>query len=250
MALVFGTANKKSIAWAVAKRLSQSGARIVLTYQDARLEGNILPLAAELPDCITCKCDLTVEEDVAAVFKLVEEKYGRLDVLVHSVAYALREDLDRRFLETSQEGFRIAQTVSAYTLVAAARAALPLMEKAGGGSILAMTYHGSELVIPNYNVMGVSKAALEACVRYLAADLGPMNIRVNALSPGPLNTLAARGITGMLTMLKYFRERAPLRRNTDLEEVADTALFFASDLARGITGEVLYVDCGYHITGM
>jgi enoyl-[acyl-carrier protein] reductase I len=249
-AVVFGVANRWSIAWAVAKRLAEAGAKVLMTYQDDRFADKVLAMAGEVPNCQARKCDLTKPEDVDSIYNGIEEDWGGLDTLVHSVAYALREDLDGRFSDTSAEGFRIAHEISAYTLVAAARGARPLMEKRGGGSVMAMTYHGSERVIPNYNIMGVAKASLEACVRYLASDLGPQGIRVNALSPGPISTSAARGIAGFTSMLQYARERAPMRRNTDTEEVADAALFLASDLARGITGEVIHVDCGYHITGM
>jgi enoyl-[acyl-carrier protein] reductase I len=250
IAIVFGVANKRSIAWAVAKKFSQAGAKVIITYQDDRLEGNVVPLAAELGECRTVRCDLTKQEDIDATFKMVADEFGGLDILVHSVAYALREELDGRFSDTSAEGFQIAHNVSSYTLTAAVRGGRALLEKRGGGSIMAMTYYGAERVIQNYNIMGVAKASLEASVRYLAADLGPSNIRVNALSPGPLNTLAARGIAGFTTMLQHIRDRAPLRRNTELEEVADAALFLASDLSRGITGEIIYVDGGYHILGM
>jgi enoyl-[acyl-carrier protein] reductase I len=248
-AVVLGVANKRSIAWAVAQRLAEAGARLMLTYQDERLEDSVLPLAESLEGCLACPCDLTNEEAVGMAFDRVEKEFGGLDVLVHSVAYALREDLEGSFSNTGAEGFQIAHNVSAYTLVLAARAAKPLMQKKAGGSIMAMTYHGSHKVIPNYNVMGVAKASLEASIRYLAAEFGQFNIRVNGLSPGPISTLAARGISGFTTMLKEFRERAPLGRATDPEEVADTALFMASDLSRGITGEILYIDGGYHIMG-
>lgn len=249
-AVILGVANKRSIAWAVAQRFAEAGARILLTYQDERLKEKVLPLAETLEGCLTCECDLTKEADIAATFDRVEKEFGRLDTLVHAVAFALREDLEGKFSDTSAEGFGVAHNVSAYTLVSASRAAKPIMEKNGGGSIMTMTYHGSERVVPNYNVMGVAKASLEASVRYLAAEFGPSNIRVNGLSPGPISTLAARGIAGFTSMLKEFREKAPLRRSIEPEEVADTALFMASDLSRGITGEVLYIDGGYHIMGM
>lgn len=249
-ALVLGVANKRSIAWAIAQRLHEAGARLAVTYQDDRLLDKVQPLVDSLPGSLLLQCDLTRPEEIEATFGKLDAEFGGLDILVHSVAFALREELEGRFSDTSPEGFRIAHEVSSYTLTSAARAARPLMEKKGGGSILAMTYYGSERVIPHYNVMGVAKASLEASIRYLAADLGVNNIRVNGLSPGPINTLAARGIAGFPKMLKYVAEHAPLRRNTDLEEVADTALFMASDLARGITGEILYIDGGYHIIGM
>ncbi len=249
-AVVFGVANRWSIAWAVAKRLVEAGAKVLMTYQDDRFADKVLALAGEVPNCQALRCDLTKPEDVDSIFFGIEEEWGGLDILVHSVAFALREDLDGRYSDTSAEGFRIAHEISSYTLLAAARGARALMEKRGGGSIMAMTYYGSEKVFTNYNIMGVAKASLEANVRYLAADLGPDGIRVNALSPGPVSTSAARGIAGFTSILQYAKDRAPLRRNTDTEEVADAALFLASDLSRGITGEVIYVDCGYHITGM
>jgi len=245
-----GVANKRSIAWAVAQKLSEAGAQVMLTYQDERLGENVTALAEGLENGSSCQCDLTSQEDIDRAFAEVDNKFGGLDILVHSVAFALREDLEGGFLDTKQEGFTVAHNVSVYTLVSAARAAKPLMEKRNGGSIMAMTYHGSERVIPNYNVMGVAKASLEASIRYLAADLGESNIRVNGISPGPISTLAARAIGGFTQMLQHVREKAPLRRNTDPEEVGDTALFLASDLSRGITGEIIYVDGGYHIMGM
>lgn len=250
IALVLGAANKWSIAWAVGKRFSEAGAKVILTYQDERFGEKMNAMCAALENCTPFCCDLTQPEQVGNLFSFIDKENNGLDILVHSVAYALREDLDGRYIDTSAEGFQIAHQVSSYTLTAAARAARPLMLKRGGGSIMTMTYHGSERVIPNYNIMGVAKASLEANMRYLAADLGPENIRVNALSPGPINTSAARGIAGFTTMLQFARDRAPLRRNTDTEEVADAALFMASDLSRGITGEVIYVDCGYNITAM
>ena len=195
-------------------------------------------------------CDVGADADVTTVFESVERDFGRLDTVVHSVAYARKEDLEGDFLSTGREGFRVAHDVSAYSLVAVTRAAAPLMERGGGGSVIAMTYYGAEKVAAGYNVMGVAKASLEASVRYLAADLGPKNIRVNAISAGPVNTLAARGIRGFTGMLKHHAEKAPLRRNVELREVGDTALFLASPMASGITGEVLHVDCGYFIMGV
>jgi enoyl-[acyl-carrier protein] reductase I len=248
-AVVLGVANKRSIAWAVARRFTEAGARVLITYQDDRLLDKVLPLAESVEGCLTCRCDLTDEADIAAAFGKVEKEFGRLDILTHSVAYALRQDLEGKFSETSAEGFGVAQNVSAYTLISSARAAKPIMEKNGGGSIMAMTYHGSERVIPNYNVMGVAKASLEASIRYLAAEFGDANIRVNGLSPGPISTLAARGISNFTTLLKEFAKRNAFHRTTDVEEVADTAVFMGSDLSRGITGEVLYIDGGYHIMG-
>ena len=250
VAVVFGVANKWSIAWGVAARFAEAGAKLVVTYQDERLKEKVLPLTDTLSDCLTCRCDLTVPEDVDRTFALVEKECGRLDTVVHSVAYALRADLEGRFSDTGAEGFGTAHAVSAYTLVAAARGGRALLEKSGGGSLLAMTYYGSEKVIPNYNVMGVAKASLEATIRYLAADLGPANIRVNGLSPGPISTLAARGIGGFTSMLQHVREKSPLRSNVEPEDVGDAALFLASDLAKRITGEVIHIDSGYHIMGM
>jgi enoyl-[acyl-carrier protein] reductase I len=248
--IVFGVANERSIAWAIAKKLSLAGAKLVVTYQDDRLLKKVQPLADSLESCMTVKCDLTEKEDVERAFSVVEKEYGGLDILVHSVAFALKEDLEGRYVDTSEKGFEVAHNISSYTLTSAARAARPLMERRGGGTVMAMSYHGSVSVIPHYNVMGLAKASLEAGVRYLAADLGEFNIRVNALSPGPLNTLAARGIARFPVMLKMAREKAPLKRKTELDEVADAALFLASDLSRGITGEVIYVDCGCHIMGL
>jgi len=249
-AVVFGVANSRSIAWGVARKLSAAGANLFLTYQNERLAGKVIPLAEELERCKTCRCDLTIPEEVENAFTLLDKEFGGLDVLVHSVAYAEREDLEGRYSDTSEKGFQVAHNVSSYTLTRAARAARPLMEKRGGGSIMTMTYHGSQHVIPHYNVMGVAKASLEASIRYLAADLGEFNIRVNGLSPGPLNTLAARGIARFPVMLGHAKERSPMKRNVELDEVGDAALFFASDLSRAITGEILYVDCGCHIMGM
>lgn len=249
-ALVLGVANKRSIAWAVAQRFHEAGARLAITYQDERLRDRVEPLAEELPNSLLLQCDLTQQDQIDATFNRIGSEFEGLDILVHSVAFALKEELEGRYSDTSAEGFQVAHNVSSYTLTSAARAARPLMEKKGGGSILAMTYYGSTRVIPHYNVMGVAKASLEASIRYLASDLGEFNIRVNGLSPGPLNTLAARGITGFPKMLKYVAEHSPLKRNTELEEVADTAMFMASDLARGITGEIVHIDGGYHIVGM
>jgi len=248
--IVLGVANKRSIAWAIAQALAGAGMRLAFTYQGERLKENVEELAATLPGSPLYPCDVGVDADVAAVFAGVERDFGRLDTVVHSVAYARKEDLEGDFLSTEREGFRIAHDVSAYSLVAVTRAAVPLMEKSGGGSVIAMTYYGAEKVAAGYNVMGVAKAALEASVRYLAADLGPRGIRVNAISAGPVNTLAARGIRGFTGMLKHHAERAPLRRNVELREVGDTALFLASPMSSGITGEVIHVDCGYFIMGV
>jgi enoyl-[acyl-carrier protein] reductase I len=245
--LVLGVANKRSIAWAIAHALGGAGMRLGFTYQGDRLKENVDELAATLPGSVLYPCDVGVDADITAVFDAITRDFGALDTVVHSVAYANREDLEGEFLATPREGFRVAHDISAYSLVAVARAAAPLLEKSEMGSVLAMTYFGSEKVASGYNVMGVAKASLEASVRYLAANLGPRGIRVNAISAGPMNTLAARGIKGFTTMLKHHAEVAPLRRNVELREVGDTALFLVSSMASGITGEVLFVDCGYNI---
>jgi enoyl-[acyl-carrier protein] reductase I len=242
--IVLGVANKRSIAWAIAQALAGAGMRLAFTYQGERLKENVEELAATLHGSPLYPCE------VGAVFAALERDFGRLDVVVHSIAYARKEDLEGDFLSTEREGFRVAHDVSAYSLVAVTRAAAPLMERGGGGSVIAMTYYGAEKVAAGYNVMGVAKASLEASVRYLAADLGPKNIRVNAISAGPVNTLAARGIRGFTGMLKHHAEKAPLRRNVELREVGDAALFLASPMASGITGEVIHVDCGYNIMGV
>ena len=245
--IVFGVANKRSIAWAIAQALAAAGMRLAFTYQGDRLREGVEELVATLPGSPLYPCDVGSDTDVQAVFDGVAREFGALDVLVHSVAYAPAEDLKGDFIATSRDGFRVAQEVSAYSLVSLTRAALPLMEKAGGGSVIAMTYYGAEKVAAGYKVMGVAKAALEACVRYAAAELGPRNIRVNAISAGPVNTLAARGVRGFTDMLKHHADRAPLRRNVELREIGDTAVFLASSMSSGITGEVIYVDGGYNI---
>ena len=246
-AVVFGVANKRSIAWAIAQQMQQAGAQLAITYQNERLKQEADDLIAELPNAQAFQCDVSRDEEIAQLFAQLKERYGKLDALVHSIAFAPAEDLKGDFAETSREGFRIALDISAYSLVALARAARPLMTD--GGSIITLTYYGSERVIPRYNVMGVAKAALEACVRYLAYDLGKSRIRVNAISAGPIKTLAARGISGFGEMLKEQAERSPLQRNVDINEVAATAVFLASDAGSGITGETIYVDCGYNIMG-
>jgi enoyl-[acyl-carrier protein] reductase I len=247
--IVFGVANKRSIAWAIARAWAGAGARLVFTYQGERLRENVEELAGTFgADTLILPCDVTQDDQIAAVFDAVRQKYGKLHLLLHSVAFAPREALEGRFLDTSREAFRIAHDVSAYSLVALARAAAPLMSD--GGSVIAMTYYGAEKVVPHYNVMGVAKAALEACTRYLAHDLGPQQIRVNCISAGPVNTLAARGISGFLEMLKHYEQKAPLKRNVTPEELGATGLFLASDGAAAITGQVIYVDCGYQIMGM
>jgi enoyl-[acyl-carrier protein] reductase I len=246
-AVVFGLANKRSIAWAIAQRLSAAGAQLAICYQNERLRPEAEALAQELTKAETFQCDVSRDEEIASVFAALKERYGQLHVLVHSIAFAPADELNNDFLLTSREGFRIAHEVSVYSLIALARAAAPLMTD--GGSIITLTYFGAEKVVPRYNVMGVAKAALEATVRYLAADLGRQRIRVNAISAGPIKTLAARGIGGLSEMLKAHAERSPLKRNVDPSEVGNAALFLASDLASGVTGEVTYVDCGYNIMG-
>ena len=247
-AVVFGVTNKRSIAWAIAQQMQQAGAQLAITYQNERLKQEAADLIADLPNAQAFQCDVSRDEEIAQLFAQLKERYGKLDALVHSIAYAPAEDLKGDFTDTSRDGFRIALDTSAYSLVALARAARPLMTE--GGSIMTLTYYGSLRVIPRYNIMGVAKAALEASVRYLAYDLGKNNIRVNAISAGPLKTLASRGISGFGDMLKEQAERAPLKRNVDVNEVATTAVFLASDAGSGITGETLYVDCGYNIMGV
>lgn len=247
--IVFGVANKRSLAWAIARRAAEEGARIALTYQGERLEENARELASTLKEPLVLPCDVTKDEQIEEVFARVKEGFGSLDFVVHGIAYALREELEGEYVNTSREGYRIAQEVSVYSLTAIARHAAPLME-GRGGSIVTLTYLGGERVIPHYNVMGVAKAALDMSVRYLASDLGPRGIRVNALSAGPVKTLASAGISGFSKILDHMRNHAPLRRNVDQSEVADAALFLLSDLSRGVTGELLHVDSGYHIMGM
>ena len=248
--LIVGVANKRSIAWAIARAAAAAGARLALTYQGERLEENVRELASELDAALVLPCDVTSDDQIAAAFERIGREFGGLDFLVHGAAFAPREELSAPFLQTSREGFKTALDVSAYSLIALSRAAAPLMTPRGGGSILTLTYLGSERVFPNYNVMGVAKAALEAVVRYLASDLGPHNIRVNAISAGPIKTLAASGVGGFSTILQVYRDRAPLHRNVETSEVADAARFLLGPPSRGITGEVLMVDAGYHITGM
>jgi enoyl-[acyl-carrier protein] reductase I len=242
--IILGVANKRSIAWATAQACTEAGARLAFTYQNERLRENVEKLT-EGTDAPLIQCDVTNPEEVESAFAMVKEKFGRLDFLVHSLAFAPREALEGEFVATTREAFMTALDISAYSLTEVARAAAPLMTD--GGSILSMTYYGAEKVVQNYNVMGVAKAALEASTRYLASDLGKQNIRVNALSAGPINTLAARGVGNLSTMLKHHAERAPLRRNVEPREVGNAALFLLSPLSSGITGEVLHVDCGYNI---
>lgn len=249
LGIVFGVANKRSIAWAIAQAWACEGARLAFTYQGTRLRENVEELAACFgEDTILLPCDVTRDEDLARVFAEVGGRFGRLDLLLHSVAFAPKDALEGRFVDTSREAFRIAHDVSAYSLVAMARAAEPLMTH--GGSIVAMSYYGAKKVVPHYNVMGVAKASLEASTRYLACDLGPKRIRVNCISAGPVNTLAARGISGFNAMLRQYEKKSPLHRNVLPEELGATGVFLASDGAAAITGQVLYVDCGYQIMGM
>ncbi|MEQ8821424.1 MAG: enoyl-ACP reductase [Sumerlaeia bacterium] len=251
-ALVTGVANDKSIAWAITEALLREGAKVVLTYQNERLERRVKSLAESIDPPLPCvQMDATVAEDLERAFGEISGLVdGKLDMLVHSIAYAKKEDLAGGVVDTSAEGFKMAQEISAFTLLSLTRAALPLLEAAGGGSVITMTYIGGERVVPNYNVMGICKASLESSARYLAYDLGPKNIRVNCVSAGPVKTLAARGISGFADMYDKIGERTALRRNASLEEVANAALFLLSPLAGGITGETLYVDGGYHMMGM
>jgi enoyl-[acyl-carrier protein] reductase I len=248
--LIVGVANKRSIAWAIAQAASASGARLAVTYQGERLEENVRELSAGLNDPLIMPLDVTDDAQIASVFEQIDQTFGGLDFVVHGAAYAPREELSAPFVQTTRDGFRLSLDISAYSLIALARGAMPLMERRGGGSIVTLTYLGSERVFPNYNVMGVAKAALEATVRYLAADLGSKNIRVNAISAGPIKTLAASGIGGFSSILQVYRDRAPLRRTVDTSEVADAAMFLLGPTGRAVTAEVLMVDGGYHATGM
>lgn len=248
--IIFGVANKRSIAWGIAKALSQHGAQLAFTYQGERLKESVEELASTLPGRSPLyPCDVTKDEEIKKVFEDLAQDFGALHFLVHCIAFAKKEELDGRTIDTSREGFKIALDVSSYSLLALAKAAEPLMEKEGG-SIVALTYLGAEKVIPNYNVMGIAKAALESAIRYLAADLGKKNIRVNGVSAGPISTLAARGISGFTTMLEGHRNRSALGRNVEVEEVAHTAFFLLSPLASGVTGEIIYCDAGYRIMGV
>jgi enoyl-[acyl-carrier protein] reductase I len=246
--LIIGVANKHSIAWAIAQSVAGQGAQLLFNYQNERLRQNVEELAATVPGARAYACDVGNDGEIASLLKQVEKEFGRLDFLVHSLAFAPREELTGQFVNTTRQGFATALDVSAYSLVAVARAAMPLMTE--GGSIVTLSYLGAERVVPHYNVMGVAKAALECTVRYLAYDLGPKNIRVNAISAGPIKTLAARGVSGITKMVDLHKEFAPLRRATEQGEVGDTALFLVSSLGRGITGEVIYVDGGFNILGM
>ena len=246
--IIYGIRNERSLCWGCAQSIAREGGQLLLTYLGEREEKDVRKLARTLPNAesvIIQSCDLTDAEDVAKLHRLAAESFGSLDFVIHGAAFATKEDLSGRFVDTSRDGFLLALEISSYSLTVAAKAAEPLMS--AGGSIFTLTYLGSEKVVPNYNVMGVAKAALEGSVRYLANDLGPKNIRVNAISAGPTMTLSARGISGFSDMYRHVPERAPLRRNTSIDEVGDTAAFMASDWSRGITGEVIYVDNGLHM---
>ena len=246
-AVVFGVANKRSIAWSIAQQLHAAGATLAITYQNERLRMEAEDLVKSLPGAEGFQCDVSSDTEIDNLFTQLRERYGKIHTLVHSVAYAPADELKGDFINTTREGFRIAHDISVYSLIAVSRAAAPLMTE--GGSVMTLTYYGSEKVVPKYNVMGVAKAALEATVRYLANDMGRQNVRVNAISAGPIKTLAARGISGLSDMLSSHAERAPLKRNVETDEVGKTGLFLASNLSTGITGEVIYVDCGYNIMG-
>jgi enoyl-[acyl-carrier protein] reductase I len=247
--IIFGVANKRSIAWACAQSLTAQGMRLAFTYMGERLEKSVRELAADVPGSLCLPCDVTQPEQIDELMRTVKQEFGGLDCIVHAVAFARREELQGDFFDTSKEGYMIAHEVSAYSLTSVVRRALPLME-GRAGSIVTLTYIGGERVVPNYNVMGIAKAALEASVRYLAHDLGPRGIRVNAISAGPIRTLSASGVTGFTEILDRIAEKAPLRRNVTADEVGDACMFLASPLARGITGSVVYVDAGYHVMGV
>jgi enoyl-[acyl-carrier protein] reductase I len=246
-AVVFGLANKRSIAWGIAQKLHEAGATLAICYQNERMRAEAEDLIHELPGAGGFQCDVSNDAEIDSLFAALKEKYGKLEILVHAVAFAPAEDLKGEFINTSREGFRIAHDVSVYSLIAVSRAAAPLMIE--GGSIITLSYYAAEKVVPHYNVMALAKASLESSVRYLAWNLGPRNIRVNAISAGPIKTLAARGIGALGDMLKAHAERAPLHRNVDQLEVGGTALYLASDLSSAVTGETIYVDCGYNIMG-
>ncbi len=246
--IVLGVANHRSIAWACANACAEAGAKLAFTYQGDRIKQNVEKLAGQIEDSLIVGCDVTNQAEVEEAFAAVKEKFGRLDFVIHSIAFAPREALEGEFLTTSRDAFLTALEISTYSLTQVSRAAVPLMTD--GGSIITMSYYGAEKVVASYNVMGVAKAALEASTRYLAEDLGKHNIRVNAISAGPINTLSARGVKGMGSLLSHVAEKAPLRRNVEAREVGNTALFLVSDLSSGITGETIYVDCGFNIIGI
>jgi enoyl-[acyl-carrier protein] reductase I len=246
-AVVFGLANKRSIAWGIAQKLHEAGATLAICYQNERMKLEAQSLIDDLPGAQGFQCDVSSDEQIEKLFAAVKEKFGKIEILVHAVAFAPAEDLRGDFINTSRDGFRVAMDVSVYSLIAVSRAAAPLMTE--GGSILTLSFYASEKVVPHYNVMAVAKAGLECTVRYLAYSLGPKNIRVNAISAGPIKTLAARGVGDLGDMMRAHAERAPLHRNVDQLEVGGTALFLASDLSSAITGEIMYVDCGYNVMG-
>jgi enoyl-[acyl-carrier protein] reductase I len=248
ISLIFGLANKNSIAWGIVKKLHQEGATILLSYAGEIMEKRVFPLAQEIGCDFVEPCDVTRDEDLDAIFAKVRDRYGRLDTLVHSVAFANRDDLGGRFVDISRDGFKLALDISAYSLIAMTKRAEPLMTD--GGSIMSMTYYAAEKVMPRYHVMAVAKSALETITKYLANDVGPKGIRVNAISAGPIKTLAAAGVPGIRAMLKYSEKTSPLRRLVSQDDVGDTALYLASDLSRNVTGEIIYVDAGYHILGL
>jgi enoyl-[acyl-carrier protein] reductase I len=246
--IVLGVANHRSIAWACANACAEAGAKLAFTYQGERIKENVEKLASKIEDSLIVGCDVTNQFEVEQAFAAVKKKFGRLDFVIHSIAFAPREALEGEFIETTREAFLTALEISTYSLTQVSRAAVPLMSD--GGSIITMSYYGAEKVVASYNVMGVAKAALEASTRYLAEDLGKHNIRVNAISAGPINTLSARGVKGMGSLLSHVAEKAPLRRNVEAREVGNTALFLVSDLSSAITGETIYVDCGFNIIGI
>ncbi|MBV9282194.1 MAG: enoyl-ACP reductase [Chloroflexi bacterium] len=247
-AVVFGVANRRSIAWAIAQALSREGARLALTYESERVEKMVKDCADQIPGTMMLRCDVKGDSEIEGVYDTLQREWERLDVVVHSIAFAPMEEMKGRFVDTSGQGSHTALEISAYSLIPIARFPAPLMTN--GGSVMTMTYLASERVFPSYNVMGVAKAALEATVRYLAADLGPQGVRVNAISSGPISTLAARGVPGFTGFAKAYPERSPLRRATDPAEVGDTAVYLASDLSRGTTGETIFVDEGFHVLGV
>ncbi|MCP9448919.1 MAG: enoyl-ACP reductase [Nitrospira sp.] len=246
--VIIGVANKHSIAWSIAQSVASQGARLLFNYQNERLKQNVEELVATVPGAKAFACDVANDTEIETLMHHAKKELGRIDFVIHSLAFAPREELTGQFVNTTRQGFATALDISAYSLVAVTRAAMPLMTE--GGAIVTLSYLGAERVVPHYNVMGVAKAALECTVRYLAYDLGPKNIRVNAISAGPIKTLAARGVSGITKMIDIHKEFAPLRRATEQGEVGDTALFLVSPLGRGITGEVIYVDGGFHILGM
>jgi enoyl-[acyl-carrier protein] reductase I len=246
-AVVFGLANKRSIAWGVAQKLHEAGATLAICYQNERMKAEAQDLIAELPGASGFQCDVSVDAEIDALFATLQEKYTKLNILVHAVAFAPASELRGDFINTTREGFRTAMDVSVYSLIAVSRAAVPLMTE--GGSIMTMSYYAAEKVVPNYNVMAIAKSGLECAVRYLAWSLGSKNIRVNAISAGPIKTLAARGVGDLTEMMRSHAARAPLGRNVDQIEVGGTALYLASDLASAVTGETIYVDCGYNVMG-